>query len=808
MSGIDPGAWKRIEAVFDQALDRPAGERAAFLDRSCTGDPELRRQVQALLDAAGQANGFLEDGVEAALSELPVGPGGVMLAPGHRVGPFRVVREIGRGGMGVVYLAERADGHFEQRVALKLLGSQTALPDLIRRFARERQILAKLEHPNIARLIDGGVSDDSVPYFAMEYVEGRPITEDCDGGRLGVDARLERFLQVCDAVAYAHANLVVHRDLKPGNILVSRQGTVRLLDFGIAALIEPSADDAATTRTAAHAMTPAYAAPEQVRGEEATTATDVYCLGVVLYELLTGRRPFDDAGTLPLDVQRAILEDEPVRPSTAVAVRRADLPGQAPDDPALRAHARGASPAALSRRLHGDLDTIPLTALRKRAADRYATVEALRRDVERYLRHEPIAARPDSRAYRAARFVRRHRVGVTATAIAVLALVAGTAAATVGLVRARRAERAAMLEAETAKQVSEFLTRSFRLSSPEETSGETVTARQILDEGAARVEAELANQPRLQVRLMTTIGNVYMQLGLYERAAMLLDRAVERARSALGPSEPEFSFALNGRGTLAYEIDDYAVAGSLYEEALAARELALGPDHPEVAALLNNLGNVRSLTGDTAAARALLARSLAIRERALEPDHPDIAQSLLSLAYLLGKVGEPDRARETSLRAVGIYERSLGPDHPRVALTLNVLAGEEFAAGDYAGAIADYRRVLDIREKSYGVEHRLFGESLYNLARTLSRQGDLTEAEPLAARAQATYDATLPPSHPARADALFLRAEIAAQLGRRNEALARLKEFVAIARAGDELRQSPLLAPLHGDPAFEALAER
>ena len=439
--------WQQADAVFSEALDLPPEKRAAFLDEACAGDADLRREVERLFEADAQAGLFLE--TPSDWFDAPRLPGPGVAAEGDRarravlgqqVGPYRLLDEIGHGGMGTVYLAERADGQFEQQVALKLVRSGVATDEALRRFRLERQILAGLHHPHVARLLDGGVTEDGTPYFVMEYVAGIPIDRYCDEHRLSIAERLRLFCTVCAAVQYAHQNLVVHRDLKPSNILVTDDGQVKLLDFGIARLLDPEARtlSPALTQTGLRLMTPEYASPEQVRGEPVGTASDGYQLGVLLYELLTGHRPYRLPGRLLHHIERIVCEEMPTRPSTAVVqIEEVEVSGDGGTQsitPEQVSRARSTSIERLRRRLAGDLDNIVLMALRKEPARRYASVGNLEADIQRHLTGLPVRARPDTLVYRATKFVRRNWIGVAATLLVMLSLVAGL---TVALWQAR-----------------------------------------------------------------------------------------------------------------------------------------------------------------------------------------------------------------------------------------------------------------------------------------------------------------------------------------------------------------------------------
>ncbi|MBI4544766.1 MAG: serine/threonine protein kinase, partial [Gemmatimonadetes bacterium] len=424
LGSVNVARWQAVERLLDAALDLPEGERAAFLENACADDLELRHEVEQLLRCCERSGSFLEE--PAAIYAAPLVASFPALAPapaeGARVGPYRLLSEAGRGGMGVVYLAERADNGFAEHVALKLVPQALATRPALRRFLQERQILATLDHPHIARLLDGGVTDEGLPYLVMEYVQGTPLEQYCDERRLSVEARLELFLQVCAAVHYAHRNLVIHRDLKPSNILVTDEGAVKLLDFGIAKLLgqEIHSQTSELTGTGMRPMTLHFASPEQVRGEAISVATDVYALGVLLYRLLSGHHPFPVSGRTAGEVERAILEEQPELLSVAVKQPgAADRPPTAGPAAEQLAGARGCASEQLRRRLEGDLDTVVLQALRKEPARRYATAEQFAADIQAHLAGRPVRARRRGAwAYRTGKLLGRRGVRVASAAAA------------------------------------------------------------------------------------------------------------------------------------------------------------------------------------------------------------------------------------------------------------------------------------------------------------------------------------------------------------------------------------------------------
>ncbi|MEJ2320244.1 MAG: serine/threonine-protein kinase [Gemmatimonadales bacterium] len=860
-----------VEAIFEAALEMPRAEWSAFLSNACGGDPDLRGEVEALLSAHARTSGLLDDlpsgppadtGEGSARpapeeGEEPMDAGAAEVPGGGLVGAYRISRELGRGGMGIVYLAERADGQFEQRVSLKMIRRGPETAELSRRFETERQILAALSHPNIAALLDGGVAPDGRPYLVMEYVEGVPIDVYCDRNRLGIESRLKLFCTVARAVQHAHRNLVVHRDLKPSNILVTPEGHPKLLDFGIAKILDPTFMEggAPETRTGLRLMTPEYASPEQVRAEPVTTATDVYALGVVLYELLTGRRPFQLIGRTPAEAERIITEEEPARPSDAVsrAVVAPEAPGgrseadgeasktKRPADPISLA--RDTEPHRLRRELKGDMDRIVLMALRKEPERRYASAEQLAEDVERYLEGLPVIAQDDSAGYRVAKFVSRHKAGVVAAAIVAVALLAGALSAMVGMVRATRAEAVARAEAETSRQVSDFLVELFEVSDPDEARGNSITAREILDQGAARITSELNDQPLIQARLLLTIGDVYRKLGLFADAEGLLERSLQIRRAELPADHPDVAATLQALATVYGNQDRYEEAADLQraaiemeerlygpedlrvgrgltdlgvillrggqldeareviERSLVIKEARLDPGDVELAGTLINLASVHRRRGELDEAERLYAQALSIREAGLPEDHPDVARSLNSLAMVYSAQGRLDEAEQLFIRSLAIKEKTLGPDHVDVGNTLGNLAVIHARRGEFEQARELFRRVLVIRENSFGPEHPSVADALHNLAGVSKDLGEWEEAEVLLTRAVAIKERTLPATHPRLAASLGSLGEVYLELEQYGRAEPLLRRTLEIREAafGPNHRSIP--------PSLEDLAE-
>src|SRR5574337_2041099 len=720
MTELSPERFRQLEPLLDAALDLPPDARPAFIQRACAGDDELRRTLLDLirldddsaLDPDLPSAGLLTPLIEA------LGAARSRARHPDRVGPFRLVREIGRGGRGAGFLGER-------------------------------RILAGLQHPGIARLVDGGVAGDGTPWFAMEYVEGEPIDRWCDAHSRSVAERLELLARACDAVQYAHQHFVVHRDLKPSNMLVTAEGQLKLLDFGVAKLLAPGrgADEPDITRSLLQAMTPEYAAPEQVRLLPVSAATDVYALGVILYALLTGRRPYDVRGRSPGELERIICEFDPPPPSASVGSER------------------------LRRVLAGDLDAIVMKALSKEAAERYPSAQELALDIRRYLAGHPVRARRQTASYRARRFVKRHRLETVAGAVVALSLAGGVA---VSLSQARRAEternRAEAASRESAA-TSAFL---FQLFDPADTANErsdTLTAGELVRRAEARV-ALLRDQPREQARLLEVTGRIYQSLGLFGPARSALERAVAlRQSAAANAPDPTVAASVLAAdqvrlSRLYISLSRFAAADSTARAALAIQQRSLGPDDPAIASTLHQLASVAIYRDRLAEADSLHRQALAIRERSLGPDDSLTGDSHALLGAVLRREGRLEEAEAEFRQALAIAERIFGPDRVEVSMPLQLLADlYDNDEGRDADAEPLYRRELAIREKALGEADPLTAFAEYDLADFLARRGDSSEAVALARRFLATIQRTHGPRHPTTATALAQAADVLHRAG-------------------------------------------
>ena len=713
--------WGRVGDLFFEALELDAADREALLSRRCEGDDALASEVRELLHAHAGGGGF--DRMAADMGAAVTDPGATT-SVGARVGAYELVKEIGRGGMGSVFLARRADGQFEQEVALKLHRTDITRDDVQRRFMAERQILARISHPNIARLLDGGITEDGRSYFVMEHVDGLAIDEYCDERRFAVPDRLRMFISVCEAVQHAHRNLVVHRDLKPSNILVTADGTVKLLDFGIAKLLEAGESALPTdlTQAGVRLFTPDYASPEQVLGEPVTTSSDVYQLGVLLFELLTGSRPYQLTGSSMVELERVLTRSDPTRPSAmAAGVRTGDAESSSPP-PDERAAARRSTPERLRRRLTGDLDNIVLMAMRREADRRYSSARDLADDVQRHLDAHPVRARPDSWGYRSSRFVRRNRVGVSALA-ALFVMVSAF-----GVDRARQARETALALAR-AEQVTGFLVSLFQSSSPELNRGETVTVRDVLDRGAERVRDELRAEPEVQTRLMSVMAEVYGHLELDEEVLALRQEVLATRRATLPADHPDLARALVQLATITATQGSPDESRPLLEEAEERSRSAAFADG-ELGFQLSNLGYGWQVLGEADRAEPLLEEALALRRGTAEPPAERVS-TLTNLGNIRLARGDPDSAEVFFREGLAIRRAVLGPDHPDMATSLINLAEALVAQGEWASADSAANEALRIRRIIYPDGHSRVASAATTRAEILRGLGDLQGAEAL-----------------------------------------------------------------------------
>lgn len=744
--------WERIERVCGDALELAPGERAAFLHAACNGNESLLREVQSLLDQINSEPGFLEQpAIERGARSEEHG-----LQVGDTIGVYRLERLLGRGGMGEVYLASRNVDGIAQQVALKIIRRGMNTDEVLQRFRLERRILASLHHANVAALIDAGATIDGRPYFVMEYVDGQPLTEYCDSGRLSITDRLRLFQRICSAVHHSHQQLVVHRDIKPRNILVDASGMPKLLDFGIGKVLAEgdSFGTAFETRTEMRLLTPEYAAPEQVTGGNVTTATDVYSLGVVLYELLTGRLPYAIADTSRASIERALTESAPLRPSISIETPETTRRGTAPTSSAEAARVRNTDVDGLRRRLSGDLDTIVLMALRKEPDRRYASASALADDIQRHLDNLPVSARPDTLGYRLRKFAERNTGGVVGAGAVLVALVAIT---TVSVVQSRRviAEAARTAhERDKAVEVRGFLMEMFGATGADQAVGDTVSVRALLDRQRAQLDAVYAGRNEIKADMLDVLADGYDRLGLYADAEPLAKQALELRRTLLPATHPDVATSLNLLAWIQHERGQSAQAETLLLEAARIRR-----GYPENAVnglsrSLNDLGVVYNALRRYPDAERVLREALDIRQRVFGESHRTVgitASNLAASLYFQQRVDSAIPLQEIALRSL---QASVGPEHQRTVVALSNLAAFKRAKGDFAAAEKDYRELAARQTRLQGRQHPVTARVLTSLASVIAdratlekRTAPLVEAESLYREALTAFELRLGPTH-------------------------------------------------------------
>jgi eukaryotic-like serine/threonine-protein kinase len=700
------GRSQLIQRLFAEARALNAGELNGWLQERCGADLALQEEILGLLAGATEGSAVFDQRIDRAIAGTWADVED--LEPGRLIGRYRVLRTLGRGGMGAVYLAERADEQFQQQVAVKLIGGRVPGGALARRFRAERQILANLNHPNIARLLDGGAGEDGVPYLAMEYIDGIRLDRYCDEHALDVRQRLQLFQRVCAAVQYAHQHLVVHRDIKPSNILVTAEGHPKLLDFGIAKLLDAEqtgeVDD--LTRIHERIWTPGYASPEQMRGERIGTVSDVYSLGVLLYYLLTGMQPYALSGRKPEEFVRLVETMDPSRPSAAV-------------DKSL------SGSRTLARTLSGDLDNIVLRAMHREPERRYASAAALAEDVQRYLDDLPVEARPDAWSYRIGKFARRNAVALTATSVVVVSIVALVAFYTVRLTAERDvAER----ERAVSAAVSQFMRDVFRVASPSAARGNSVTVREVLDAAVRRIDTDLHTEPRLRTQLLVSMGQAYNGLGLWDQASQLLERAVEQERKSFGDSHIELAEALTALATANHNSNRFDIGLQQYLEALKIREALGRMRDADAAGLLNSIaGSLRAQQHfDQSLEYSKRAEAIA---RALDPPRPRVLGQALqgyAMTYLL--TGEHARAERLARDSLALLRDAVNDDYDAYATSIYALAESLRRQYKLEESARLQRELLDAQIDRLGADATLVARTWNNLSHVMRASGRYDEA--------------------------------------------------------------------------------
>ena len=712
-----------VATIVERARALGPRERSEYVRHACGADETLLSHVLLGLGEDVSQSGFWDE-VAAGESDSHEVAGAL---EGQRLGPYRIVRKLGTGGMGDVWLAERADEEYQQQVAIKLVRSGVFSRQVQGRLRMERQILATLQHPNIARLLDGGRAPDGTPYLVMEYIDGEPIDAYCDRRRLAPEERIALVRTVCSAVHYAHQNLIVHRDLKPNNILITPQGVPKLLDFGIAKLLDTrqSAATLAVTHAEYRVMTPAHASPEQVRGDVITTSSDIYVLGVLLYELLCGRRPFQLLGSSLLEMEKIICDQEAPTPSEMVSRTARESPELLTDIVACRS----TTPARLQKFLHGEVDSIIGMAMRKDPERRYSSAEQLAADLERHLNGKPVIASKDTWFYRTRKFVGRHKLAVAASTVAIITL---AAFATITFVQAQRIayERdVSNAERTRAEQVSSFLVELFELSDPSRSRGNQVTARELLDIGARRVSLGLADQPETRATLLGTIGTVYQSLGLYSDSVALLEEGLQSRIKIHGPRHPDVAVALRELGDAYCDRGDLPQCETRLNAALDMQRELLGADALEIAPTIMAQAKLAQLRGDFDAAERLYNQSLQMYRAHGKERTTDATSVMNELAGLYSYRGWHDRAATLYRAALDIDRQTLGNDHPQVGQHVHNLAVALHEQGKLDEAAPLYEESMQTLTRVLGEKHPQTIDAAANYGRFLQRRGELERAE-------------------------------------------------------------------------------
>lgn len=767
--------WKKLSQIFDMVLTLPPEGRTDYIQRVCGGDKELEHKIREMLAQLEESDRFFEERLEKneeLIKELDS-----LIADkerdedyyeGKTIGRWEILELVGHGGMGRVYKVQRVDeSGIKQTGALKVIHKSLLTPTHMERFRLEQHILSGLQHPNISGFVDSGITADRIPYMVMEFVEGDTILEYCDKHRLTIEQRLKLFITVCKAIQYAHKSLIVHRDLKPENILVTQEGRIKILDFGIAKLLDPDLyeNSAIETQPGMRMLSLEYASPEQISGSVVTTSTDIYSLGVLLNKLLTGLHPFDLSNLSFKEVEKLITEENPIPASKRFS-------GLAEGNKKKQLSAdRGISSQEMIKKMGGDIDAIIYKALHKDPERRYASVEALVTDLERYESNLPVFAQPDTLTYRAGKFFRRHKLGIAAVGMIFFVLIGGIVTT---LWQAEQARQ----NAREAEQVSAFLAQIFEGSDPNRANDGSMTARELLDQGFERVQTELTDEPALQAQMLSMIGNIYSNLGLYDDAYLAIEKSVELYHR-MEDRSPEMATALLRFANLEYRLGNFQAAADASGESLDLIRSHFGDDHPETASVMNTLAMSLEELGDKEEAYDLYYQIIEIR-RGLPDQGSNLSVNLNNLAILLQEDGKLEEADALFSEAVALVDDIYGFEHPFMAYTLNGYSGVHQDRGDFDRAEEDLQNALKIGRAVFSENHPFNAVVLHNLGSLFEDMGDYTEAASYFEQGLALRRQNLPENHPDIATSLFSLGTSYIRLDQPSEAEPILREALQI----------------------------
>ncbi len=776
--------WKKIKSIFESSIELPHNQRQDFIEKECSGNESIKQEVEALLFAFENSGNFLEDpGIDLSFLENSEEDDSFI---GKQFGVYKVERKIGTGGMAYVYLVSRVDNEFEQSAALKIIKRGMDTDEIIRRFKHERQTLANLDHPNIAKIIDGGTTEEGLPFFLMQYIDGIPITDYCDQNKLSVDQRLELFGKVCSAVNYAHQNLIVHRDLKPSNILITSDGIPKLLDFGIAKLLseEQNANTMALTKEGSKFMTVEYASPEQVKGGKITTASDVYSLGVLLYELLTGHLPYSFKNKFPHEVEKVITSVYPEKPSTIITKSNKTITEEGETNeisPEEISILRSSNVDRLKKRLSGDIDNIILMALNKEPERRYNSVQLLAGDIKHYIEGRPVSAHSDSLWYRSRKFVSRHKIGVTAIVIIVFLLITGVAAVVWQANIASMQRDKATLEVAKSNQVNKFLNEILSSVDPSK-EGKDVKVVEVLDKASKKINTELKNQPEIESEIRTTLGITFQNLGLYDQGIIQLGRALQLKDSVLGINNIETAMSFKNLALVYHYKGNLDTAKYLYEKSIEILRKLVKPPNSKIAEALNDYGTLQMDLSKYKDAKKSFEESLVNYINVYGKEHKDVASTYNNLALDFHYLNELDSAEKYYKTAYELNKKIFGDSSLSITYNINNLAFVAQDKGNYIAAESLFSKAYNLRKKVLGDNHPEVTVNKYNLGCSLFFLGKYKQSEALITEAIKSWEKKLDKNHYYFGDAYAFLGKVENADGKYDSAYQNLTHSLQIRR--------------------------